>query len=213
MTDDIFDTRFEGKDVEITDNKVFLGQEVNITAKDPTMSRVIIGMGWDMNSFDTEALDLDVSVFLLDKDEKTRIDEDFIFYNNLRGCDGAVKHNGDSRTGAGDGDDETILIDLKGIPFDVIKLIFALSVYKGEEKSQGVGMLRNAYIRLVNADTQVELLRYHLDKDLQDKEETGALIASLNREGPKWHFTPIAECVEGGLAKIAARYGLVIMNQ
>ena len=213
MSQDIFDTRFEGKDVEITDNRVFLGQEVNITAKDPAMSRILIGMGWEMNAFDSEALDLDVSVFLLGKDDKTRIDEDFIFYNNLQGCDGAVRHNGDSRNGAGDGDDESILIDLKGVPFDVMKIVFTLSLYKGEEKSQNLSQLRNAYIRLVNADTQVELLRYDLDKDLAEKEEIGAVIATLNREGPKWHFTPVAESVEGGLAKIAVRYGLVIMNQ
>ena len=213
MSDDIFDTRFEGKEVELDDNRVYVGQEENITAKDPTMKKVHIGVGWDLNAFDADALDLDVSVFLLDKDNMTRMDEDFIFYNNMQGCEGAVQHHGDSRTGAGDGDDESISIDLESVSFDVMRFLFVITIYKGREKEQNMGMVRNAYIRLGNADNDFELLRFELDEELENKEETGMVVAALNREGPKWHFVPSAEFVLDGLPEIAKRYGLIITDQ
>jgi tellurium resistance protein TerD len=211
--DDIFDTRYAGKDVELDDNRAVIGDDINLTAKDPILKSVMIGVGWDINTFDADVLDLDVSIFLLDKNNMTRIDEDFIFYNNMQGCEGAVKHNGDSRTGAGDGDDETITINLHGVPFDVMKILFCLSIYKGEEKNQHLGLVRNAYLRVANAETGHEIVRYVLDGDLQRKKETAMLMASLNREGPKWHFTPLGECVEGGLRNVAMRYGVTITNQ
>lgn len=210
---DILDTQFEGKDVELDDGRVYVGDDLNITAKDPTLHKLLVGVGWDLNAFNADSLDLDVSVFLLGKDGLTRKDEDFVFYNQPSTPDGGVKHGGDSRTGAGDGDDETILIDLHAVPFDVLKIVFTLTIYRGKEKGQNMGMVRNAYLRLVNQTNSIELARYILDKDLEDKIETGMLVASLNREGPKWHFTPLAEFVEDGLKPIAERYGCVIVQQ
>jgi tellurium resistance protein TerD len=210
---DIFDTRYEGKEIELNDNLCRVGDDINITAKDPTLKSLLVGAGWDVNAFDADIPDLDVSIFLLDKNGQTRVDEDFVFYNRPQTLEGALKHNGDSRTGAGDGDDESISINLHGIPFDIVKIVFSLSIYKGEEKSQGLGMVRNGYLRLVNAENNHELMRYILDPDLAGRNETAMIVASLNREGPKWHFTPVAELVEGGLAAVATRYGLVITRQ
>ncbi len=211
---DILDTSFEGKQVKLTDNKVRVGDEVNITAKDPTLKKILVGCGWDLVSFNTDAVDLDVSMFMIDRKGLTRVDEDFVFYNNREVFEGGVKHNGDSRTGAGDGDDESIYIDLHKVPFDVMKIVFALSIYKGEEKSQSLSMVRNTYLRLVNFDTAHELLRYDLSPDIENRPETTMVVASLNREGPKWHFTPIGEFIEsGGLATLAKRYGLIITQQ
>ncbi len=212
---DIFDNSFsEDVDIDISDNIVTKGQDINITEKDPTMNNILIGMGWDLNAFDADTLDLDISCFLLDKNMKTRIDDDFIFYNNMQNQDQAIVHNGDSRTGAGDGDDETLSIDINKVPFDVFKIMFVLSIYRGEEKEQSMAGLRNTYIRLVNASTSHEILRYDITEDAHGGtgRETAMLVASLNREGPKWHFEAIGELVDGGLAKVASDYDIIVQG-
>ncbi len=208
---DIFDSSFDSDlEIDISDNIIVKGDEVNLAEKDPAMSKILVGIGWDLNAFDVDTLDLDVSCFLLNKDEKTRGDNDFVFYNNMEASDGAVVHNGDSRTGAGEGDDETISIDLNGVPFEVTKIVFVLSIYKGEEKEQTMASLRNSYIRVVNPSNGLEVLRYELKEDVKGSEETGMLVASVNREGPKWHFYATGDCVKGGLAKIATDYDIIV---
>ena len=210
---DILDTSYEGKEVELTDGKARVGDDVNITAKDPTLHKMLVGVGWDLNVFNAEALDLDVSLFMLDKHGKTRVDEDFVFYNQPVTLEGGVRHGGDSRTGAGDGDDEVMLIDLHSVPFDIMKIVFVLTIYRGREKQQNMGMVRNAYLRIANEKSNVELVRYEFSQDLEDKMETGMIVATLNREGPKWHFTPVAEFVSEGLKDLAPRFGLTIVQQ
>lgn len=209
---DIFDPAIQKVEIKISDNKVAKGDDINITAKDQTMKKIHIGIGWDLNAFDTDALDLDVSCFLLDKNSKTRKDSDFIFYNNMTGCEGAVVHNGDSRTGAGDGDDESIHISLNDIPYDIFSIMFVFSIYKGEERDQNLSKLRNSYLRLVNAENSQELLRFDLNDYVTEMMETGMLVASINREGPKWHFKALAEPVAGGLAKIATDYDIIVQG-
>ncbi len=207
---DIFDAPFESKDIELSDNKVVKGEDVNLTAKDPTLTNIMVGIGWDLNAFDTDTLDLDVSCFLLNRDDKTRFDEDFIFYNNLQDRDEAVVHNGDNRTGAGDSDDETISIDLNKVPFDIVKVVFILSIYKGEEKEQTIASLRNSYIRVLNSSNSEELLRYEISEDIKEINDTAMFVASLNREGPKWHFEAVGTCADGGLAQVATDYDIII---
>jgi len=206
---DIFDTRFENKDVEV-DNFVSLGDEVNINAKDGTLKRIMIGAGWDANAFNADVVDLDISVFMLDKSNMTRVDEDFVFYNQREAVNGGIRHHGDSRTGAGDGDDETISVYLESVPFDVMHLMIVLSVYKGYEKEQSISMVRNTYVRIVNEENGYEIVRYKMDDDMKERSETGVIAAALNREGPKWHFKPVAEFYPGGLGEIAKKYGLII---
>ena len=211
---DVLDTEFEGKDIDISDKLVHAGDDINLTAKDPTLKKIMIGAGWDVNTFQGEDMDLDVSIFLLDKNQQTREDEDFIFYNNPTGSNGAVTHTGDSRSGAGDGDDETILIDLLGLPFDIMRICIVLSIYKGYEKDQSLSRVKNCFIRLVNADTQLEIVRFELNDELKDQEhEFAMLAATIDREGPKWHFRPKPEFFKGGLAEIATKYGIVVMRQ
>lgn len=208
---DIFDPAYgEEVDLELDDNRVVKGDDINLTAKDPTMTNLVIGIGWDLNAFDTDTLDLDVSCFLLNKDGKTIIDEDFIFYNNMEARDGAIVHNGDNRTGAGDGDDESISVDLNAVPYEITKIMFVLSIYRGEEKEQTMSSLRNSYIRLINSSNGQEILRYELTEDVQGSEETGMLVASINREGPKWHFEAVGECIKGGLSQIATDYDIIV---
>lgn len=210
---DILDTEYEGKEIALTDGKARVGDDVNLTAKDPTIHKMLVGVGWSLDVFNAEALDLDVSLFMLDKTGKTRVDEDFVFYNQPVTLEGGVRHGGDNRTGAGDGDDEVMLIDLHAVPFDIMKIVFTLTIYRGREKQQNMGMVRNAYIRVVNEKSNVELVRYELSHDLEDKMETGMIVATLNREGPKWHFTPVAEFVEEGLKDLGPRFGITIVQQ
>lgn len=210
---DIFDMPQGGVDIDLSGNLAVIGDDVNIIAKDPTLKKIMIGAGWDDNAFNSDALDADLSLFLLDKNKMTRVDEDFVFYNQTETLEGAVRHRGDSRTGAGEGDDEMISVSLEGVPFDIMQIVIVVSIYKGYEKEQNLGMLRNTYVRIVNEDTNDEIIRYKLDADLKDHEEEAVLAAVLNREGPKWHFKPVGECVEGGLAELAKRYGCIINQQ
>ncbi len=211
MPNDIFDPTLDEVEVEISDNRITKGEEVNLMEKDPTMTNVMVGMGWVLNSFDADTLDLDVSCFLLNNEGKTVVDEDFVFYNNLEARDGAVVHNGDNMTGAGDGDDESISIDLNAVPFEIMKIMFVISIYKGDEKDQQMSSVRSPYIRLINSSNGFEILRYELTEDMKDSEgETAMLVASLNREGPKWHFEAVGELVQGGLAKVATDYDIIV---
>jgi len=189
-------------------NKVKRGDEINLTQKDPTIKEIMVGVGWDLKAFESDPLDLDASIFLLGMNDKTRIDEDFIFYNNLTGSDGAVKHLGDSRTGAGDGDDEIIMVKLSELPFDVSKISFVLSIYDMDMKEHNFSMVKNVYFRIVNQGTEHEIFRYELDEELTGDE--GLVIGELERVGTEWIFRAIGETVEGGLGKIGADYGMII---
>lgn len=211
MPDDMFfDTAHENRNIDVEANLVAKGDDINISELDPTMQRILIGVGWDLRAFDADAIDLDVCCFLLDKDGQTLEDEDFIFYNNLKARAGAVVHNGDSRTGAGDGDDESLTLDLTKIPFDIVRILFVVAIYQGFEKEQNIGMLKNSYIRLVNADTTEELLRYVLQEELEGSRDTAMIVAALDREGPKWHFRPLADFPEGGLEGLATNTGIIV---
>lgn len=211
---DILDTEFENAKIDISDKLVFAGDDINLTAKDPTLKKIMIGAGWDVNTFQGEDMDLDASIFLLDRKDLTREDEDFVFYNNTTGSGGAATHTGDSRTGAGDGDDETIMIDLLGLPFEIVRIAIVLSIYKGYEKDQSLSRIKNCFIRLVNADTQLEIVRFELSDELKDQEHEFAMVAAtIDREGPKWHFRPKLEFYKGGLSEIATKYGIVVMRQ
>lgn len=189
-------------------NKISRGDEINITHKDPTMRQILVGLGWDMKKFDSEPLDLDASIFLLNVHEKTRIDEDFVFYNNSQGGDNSVRHLGDNRTGAGDGDDEQIMLDLNTIPLDVATIIFVLSIYDEEHENPDFSMVKNVYFRIVNQDREHELFRYELDEELNGN--TGLIVARMERVGNEWIFRAIGETVPGGLGQIARNYGIIV---
>lgn len=192
-------------------NRIKRGEEINLTLKDPTLREIMVGVGWDLKIFESDPLDLDVSIFLLDREEKTRVDEDFVFYNNLQASDGAVKHMGDSRTGAGDGDDEMMNINLHALPFDIMKVSFVLSIYPNETQEHDFSMVRNVYFRIVNKSNKHEMFRYELDGELSGGE--GLIIAELERIGTDWIFRAIGETVDGGLGAIAQNYGILVAEQ
>lgn len=184
------------------------GEEINITKMDPTIRDVTVGIGWDLKRFEGDPVDVDASVFLLDKNNKTVVDEDFIFYGNMSARDGAVKHMGDSRTGAGDGDDEMIIIDLMALPFEIVRIVFTLSIYDLDMSNNDFSMVKNVYFRVVNNRTSHETFRFELDDDMGTG--TGLIIGALERMGSEWIYQALGEPVQGGLTKIATDYGLII---
>ena len=188
--------------------RVRKGEEINITRLDPGIREITIGVGWDLKRFEGDPIDLDASVFLLDKNDKTRQDEDFVFYNNLVAREGAVKHMGDSRTGAGDGDDEKIVIDLMALPFEIIKIGFVLSIYDLDLNSNTFQMVKNVYFRIVNNETNLETFRFELDEEMGST--TGLYIGYIERVGSDWMYKAVGEPIQGGLSKIAQDYGILV---
>ncbi len=195
-------------------SRVNKGDELDLMEVDPTLVNCMIGMGWDLKNFEQLPLDLDSSVFLLNKDEMTRENEDFIFYNNPHDKVGAIKHDGDSRTGAGDGDDETVTIKLTKLSFDVIKIVFVISIYDDELVGHSFKDVRNVYFRFVNIDSDHELFRFELDDMEHELADAGALIVGeMERVGPKWVFRALGEPVKDGLSEVATNYGIVVAER
>ena len=197
-------------DIEVEPTIISAGEELNLEKLDPTMSEIMIGAGWDLKPFDAQPIDLDVSCFLLDKDGKTRENSDFVFYNAMQGADGAIIHNGDSRTGAGDGDDETISVDLRGISFEVLRVVFVLTIYDATAREHNLDGVRGGFLRIVDMRNSHEIARYVLDDELKDKKEEGMIVAQLERSGQGWKFKALGESIEGGLSEIAKRYDIIV---
>lgn len=187
------------------------GEQISLTKLDPTLKFLRIGIGWDVIGFDNEAPDLDASLFLLDKNGKTIEDSDFVFYNNLKNADGSVIHDGDNRTGAGDGDDETVSIDLLALPFDIRQVVFVISIYDAALRRHTLKNVRNCFLRIVNKETNIELMRFSLDKEFEEvPQATAVKVGTLHREGPNWLFEATGVLEPEGLPRIATDYGIVV---
>lgn len=199
----------EASPFQTEENIIHRGDYINIREKVPQLKQITVGIGWDQKMFEENPLDVDFSCFLLNKNDQTRDDQDFVFYNNEKACEGAVSHTGDSRTGAGDGDDESISIDLNGIPFDVLKIAFSITIYDAAEREQNFEQIRNLYLRIFDAKEGQEILRYPLSED-DFKSDTGIKVGELIREGPAWYFSALGEPIPGGLGTIATKYGIII---
>ncbi len=183
------------------------GQKVDLTKNNPGLKNVLVGLGWDINRFDSGSdFDLDASAFLVQENGKVSGDQDFIFYSNLEHPSGAVVHLGDNRTGAGDGDDEQITVDLSKVPENVARIAFTVTIYDAESRRQNFGQVANAFIRLVNADTDEEIVRYDLGEDFSI--ETAMVVGELYRHNGEWKFNAIGSGYQGGLAALCANYGI-----
>ena len=183
------------------------GQKVDLTKTNPGLKQILIGLGWDVNKYDGgKDFDLDSSVFMLNANGKVRDDDDFVFYGNLKHKSGAVEHLGDNLTGAGEGDDEQIKIDLSKVPAEVEKIDFTVTIYEAEERNQNFGQVENAFIRVVNQATGEELIRYDLGEDFSI--ETAVVIGELYRNKGEWKFNAIGSGFSGGLASLGKNYGV-----
>lgn len=183
------------------------GEEINLNQIDPGLKKVIVGLGWDApNEQDGMVVDIDACAFLLNRDGKVRQDTDFVFYNNLDTENGALRHLGDNTSGEGEGDDEQIHVALEELPFDVDRISFSVSIHNAEERKQNFGMIRNAFIRIVNEDTGAELARFDLSEDAG--EDNAMVFGEMVREGISWKFRALGIGGNGGLYRIAREFGV-----
>ena len=183
------------------------GQKVSLTKGNPGLKKVVVGLGWDVNQFDTGGdFDLDAAAFMLTDSGKVSGSDDFVFYGNLKHPSGSVQHMGDNLTGAGDGDDEQIMIDLSMVPANVTKIAFTVTIYDAETRRQNFGQVNNAFIRIYNEENGEEMLRYDLGEDFSI--ETAAVFGELYKNGDEWKFNAIGSGYQGGLAALCENFGV-----
>ena len=184
------------------------GGNVSLTKEAPSMNVALVGLGWDARVTDGQAFDLDASVFLVGDDGKVLSDSHFVFYNNTTSPDGAVQHQGDNRTGEGDGDDEQVKIELDKVGAEVKKLVFAVTIHEAEARKQNFGMVSNSYMRVVNNDNGAEIARFDLSEDAST--ETAMIFGELYRHGTEWKFKAVGQGFAGGLGALAKQHGINI---
>lgn len=185
------------------------GQKVSLTKGNPGLKNLVVGLGWDVNQYDTgAAFDLDAAAFMLGDSGKVADSGDFVFYGNLNHSSGSVKHLGDNTTGDGDGDDEQITIDLSLVPASITKIAFSATIYDAEARNQNFGQVNNAYIRIYNADNNEELLRYDLGEDFSI--ETAVVFGEVYKNNGEWKFNAIGSGYQGGLAALCGNYGVEV---
>ncbi|WP_175952570.1 TerD family protein [Burkholderia sp. BCC0405] len=182
------------------------GGNLSLSKTDPSLTRILVGLGWDPRATDGTEFDLDASAFLLGANGKVRGEADFIFYNQLRSQDGSVEHTGDNRTGAGDGDDEVLKVDLSRVPADIDKIAFTVTIHDAEARKQNFGQVSNSFIRVVNETSGAEVVRYDLAEDAST--ETAMIFAELYRSSGEWKFRAVGQGYAGGLRALANGYGM-----
>jgi tellurium resistance protein TerD len=176
------------------------GQRVNVS-----LPKFIVGLGWDANSSSTgESFDLDASIFMLGENKKILSEEYFVFYNNLKSPDGAVEHTGDNITGDGDGDDESIKVDLSKISSGVTEICIVVTIHKAEERHQNFGQVRNSFVRIYNPDNNEELLKYELEEDFSV--ETAVEFGRIYKRNGEWKFEAVGVGQKGGLEDYLQKY-------
>lgn len=185
------------------------GQKVSLTKDNPGLKNVVVGLGWDVNAFDTgSSFDLDASVFMLGDNGKVNSQDDFVFFGNKVHTSGSVEHMGDNRTGDGDGDDEQIKVDLSKVPANISRIVFTVTIYDAEVRNQNFGQVNNAFVRIVDAATNAELIRYDLCEDFSI--ETAVVFGELYRNEAEWKFNAIGSGFQGGLAALCNSYGVEV---
>lgn len=183
------------------------GQKVDLTKGNPSLSKVMVGLGWDTNKYDGGyQFDLDAAAFLVGENGKVIDDSDFVFFNNLKHSSESVIHMGDNLTGEGEGDDEQIKVILAKVPQNVHKISFTVTIYEAEARGQNFGQIANAFIRLCNEETGEEMIRYDLGEDFSV--ETAVVVGELYRYGTEWKFNAIGSGFHGGLKSLCLNFGV-----
>ena len=182
------------------------GGNVSLSKEAPGLTKMLIGLGWDVRATDGADFDLDGSAFLLNANGKVRSDADFIFYNQPKSDNGAVAHQGDNRTGAGEGDDEVIEVNLSAVPADVDKIAITVTIHDADARKQNFGQVSSAFIRCVNPDGNVEIARFDLSEDASV--ETAMIFGEIYRHNGEWKFKAIGQGFKGGLGALAQHFGV-----
>ncbi|MCQ2506270.1 MAG: TerD family protein [Lachnospiraceae bacterium] len=185
------------------------GQKVDLTKGNPSLTKIMVGLGWDVNCYDSGPdFDLDAAAFMLASNAKCPTEKEFIFYGNLEHKTGSVKHMGDNLTGEGEGDDEQILVDLTKLPENIERIAFTVTIYDYDVRRQNFGQVNNSFIRLVDETTGKELIRYDLAEDFSI--ETAIVVGELYKYNGDWKFNAIGSGFQGGLAALCGHYGIEV---
>lgn len=185
------------------------GQKVDLTKGNPGLKKIMVGLGWDVNAFDSGYdFDLDAAAFLVGADGKCPTEKEFVFYSNLTHESESVIHMGDNLTGAGDGDDEQVMVDLSMVPANIERIAFTVTIYDADVRGQNFGQVSNAFIRIVDETTGEELIRYDLGEDFSI--ETAVVVGELYRHNGEWKFNAIGSGFQGGLAALCGHYGIEV---
>ncbi len=183
------------------------GQKVSLSKGNPGLKKILVGLGWDVNAFDSGAdFDLDASAFLAGANGKCPTEKEFVFYGNLEHESGAVKHMGDNLTGGGDGDDEQIEVDLSLVPANIEKIAFTVTIYEADRRRQNFGQVSNAFCHIMDENTGTELIRFDLGEDFSI--ETAVVVGELYKHNGEWKFNAIGSGFQGGLAALCGHYGI-----
>lgn len=180
------------------------GGNINLTKDNPGLTKVVVGLGWNVNKYNGAAFDLDASAALLNADGKLVEDHNFVFFNNKSNPNGSVKLSGDNLTGEGEGDDEQIFVDLANVPADVDKIRFAITIYQAKERNQNFGIVEKAYVRVLDGTNNTELVRYDLTEDYST--ETTVIAGELYRNGSEWKFKALGQGLQGEITELVASY-------
>ena len=178
------------------------GGSFNLTKNEPSLKKIMIGLGWEMKT--GSQLDLDASVFMLTSNGKLPSDEYFVFFNNLKSPDGSVQHTGDNRTGAGDEDDEMILANLNLIDNSVEEILMVVSIHEAATRKHNFGLLDEAYIRIVDVESKREILRYDLDAEFTHNTEVE--FGKLKKVNGEWNFMASGIGTTSGLQSYVDKY-------
>ena len=185
------------------------GQKVDLTKGNPGLKKLMVGLGWDVNAYDSGAdFDLDAAAFMLGDNGKCPSEKEFIFYGNLTHPSESLKHMGDNLTGEGEGDDEQIFVDLTKIPANVSKVAFTVTIYEAEERGQNFGQVSNSFMRIVDESTGREVIHYDLGEDFSI--ETAVVVGELYKHNGEWKFNAIGSGFQGGLAALCGHYGIEV---
>lgn len=183
------------------------GQKVDLTKGNPGLTKLLVGLGWDVNAYDSgAAFDLDASAFLVGGNGKCPSENEFVFYGNLKHRSGSVIHQGDNLTGDGDGDDEQILVDLSKVPANIERIAFTVTIYDSDSRNQNFGQVSNAFIHIQDQASGTDLIRYDLGEDFSI--ETAIVVGEIYKHNGAWKFNAIGSGFQGGLAALCAHYGI-----
>lgn len=195
------------------------GQKVDLTKGNAGLNRIIVGLGWDEAEKPKKGLfggmfgggqsgsdiDCDASAILLGENDKLTNKEDVVYFGNLKHRSGAVNHMGDNLTGAGDGDDEQIVVELQKVPSNYVRIAFVVNIYQARERKQHFGMIRNAFIRIVDASSNKELCRYNLSENYDNM--TAMVFGDVYRYQGEWKFQAVGGATtDNSIGETAGRY-------
>ena len=188
------------------------GQKVSLSKENAGLSKVIIGLGWDevkrarggFFAQKPQPIDCDASAFVL-KNGKLTNKEDIVYFGNLRHKSGTIQHMGDNLTGAGEGDDEQIIVDLARIPGEYDRIVIVVNIYQAVKRNQHFGMIQNAFIRLVDGRNNHEMCRYNLTENYSGM--TAMIFGEVYRHNGEWKFNAIGQGTnDPGIGELANRY-------